>query len=67
MSTTALGASHDLISVTRSGANTFATEVFVYHRNEAFNATNFFNKAAGAGEGARAVSTSSASTWAGPS
>ena len=33
--------------VTRSGANTFATEVFVYHRNEAFNATNFFNKAAG--------------------
>ena len=27
--------------------NTFATEVFVYHRNEAFNANNFFNKAAG--------------------
>ena len=33
--------------VTRAGGNTFATEVFVYHRNEAFNATNFFNKAAG--------------------
>ena len=33
--------------VTRSGGNTFATEVFLYHRNEAFNATNFFNKAAG--------------------
>ena len=33
--------------VTRSGGNSFATEVFVYHRNEAFNATNFFNKAAG--------------------
>ena len=33
--------------VTRSGGNTFATEVFVYHRNEAFNANNFFNKAAG--------------------
>ena len=33
--------------VTRSGGNSFDTEVFVYHRNEAFNATNFFNKAAG--------------------
>ena len=33
--------------VTRSGSNTLGTEVFYYHRNEAFNATNFFNKAAG--------------------
>ena len=33
--------------VTRAGGNSFDTEVFVYHRNEAFNATNFFNKAAG--------------------
>ena len=33
--------------VTRSGANSFDTEVFVYHRNETLNATNFFNKAAG--------------------
>ena len=33
--------------VTRSGGNSFDTEVFFHHRNEAFNATNFFNKAAG--------------------
>ncbi len=33
--------------VTRSGGNSFDTEVFAYHRNEAFNANNFFNKAAG--------------------
>ena len=33
--------------VTRSGANTFAAEGFAYHRNESFNANNFFNKAAG--------------------
>ena len=33
--------------VTRAGGNSFDTEVFFYHRNEAFNATNFFNKAAG--------------------
>ena len=33
--------------VTRSGGNSFDTEVFAYHRNEAFNANSFFNKAAG--------------------
>ena len=33
--------------VTRSGSNSFNTEAFFYHKNEAFNATNFFNKAAG--------------------
>ena len=41
-----LGASQTQF-VTRSGGNSFDTEVFFYHRNEAFNATNFFNKAAG--------------------
>ena len=41
-----LGASQTQF-VTRSGGNSFDTEVFAYHRNEAFNATNFFNKAAG--------------------
>ena len=41
-----LGASQTQF-VTRSGGNSFDTEVFFYHRNEALNATNFFNKAAG--------------------
>ena len=41
-----LGASQTQF-VTRSGGNRFDTEAFFYHRNEAFNATNFFNKAAG--------------------
>ena len=41
-----LGASQTQF-VTRSGGNSLDTEVFFYHRNEAFNATNFFNKAAG--------------------
>ena len=41
-----LGASQTQF-VTRSGGNSFDTEVFLYHRNEAFNATNYFNKAAG--------------------
>ena len=40
-----LGASQTQF-VTRSGSNSFNTEAFFYHRNEAFNATNFFNKAA---------------------
>ena len=33
--------------VTRSGGNEFHGEVFYYHRNDALNATNFFNNAAG--------------------
>ena len=41
-----LGASQTRF-VTRSGSNAFNTEAFVYHRNESFNATNFFNKVAG--------------------
>ncbi len=41
-----LGASQTQF-VTRSGSNAFSTEAFFYHRNESFNATNFFNKLAG--------------------
>ena len=33
--------------VTRSGSNPFSSEVFFNHRNEALNANNYFNKAAG--------------------
>ena len=33
--------------VTRSGSNEFRGEVFYYHRNDALNANNFFNNAAG--------------------
>ncbi len=33
--------------VTRSGGNAFHGEVFYYHRNDALNATNYFNNAAG--------------------
>ena len=41
-----LGASQTQF-VTRSGSNTFNSEVFFYHRNEALNANTYFNKAAG--------------------
>ena len=41
-----LGASQTQF-VTRSGGNTFNSEVFFYHRNEALNANSYFNKAAG--------------------
>ena len=41
-----LGASQTQF-VTRSGSNTFSSEVFFYHRNEALNANSYFNKAAG--------------------
>jgi hypothetical protein len=41
-----LGASQTRF-VTRSGGNTFNSEVFFNHRNEALNANNYFNKAAG--------------------
>ncbi len=41
-----LGASQTQF-VTRSGSNTFNSEVFFYHRNEALNANDYFNKAAG--------------------
>ena len=41
-----LGASQTQF-VTRSGSNTFNSEVFFYHRNEALNANSYFNKAAG--------------------
>ena len=41
-----LGASQTQF-VTRSGSNTFNSEVFLYHRNESLNANNYFNKAAG--------------------
>ena len=33
--------------VTRSGGNAYHGEVFYYHRNDALNATNYFNNAAG--------------------
>ncbi len=33
--------------VTRSGSNEFHGELFYYHRNDALNANNFFNNAAG--------------------
>ena len=41
-----LGASQTQF-VTRSGGNEFHGELFYYHRNDALNATNFFNNAAG--------------------
>ena len=41
-----LGASQTQF-VTRSGSNTFNSEVFFNHRNEALNANDYFNKAAG--------------------
>ena len=41
-----LGASQTQF-VTRSGGNTFNSEVFFNHRNEALNANDYFNKAAG--------------------
>ena len=41
-----LGASQTQF-VTRSGSNTFSSEVFFNHRNEALNANDYFNKAAG--------------------
>ena len=41
-----LGASQTQF-VTRSGTNTFSSETFFYHRNEALNANDYFNKAAG--------------------
>ena len=41
-----LGASQTQL-VTRSGTNALSTEAFFYHRNESFNANNFFNKLAG--------------------
>ena len=41
-----LGASQTQF-VTRSGSNTFNSEMFFYHRNEALNANSYFNKAAG--------------------
>ena len=41
-----LGASQTQF-VTRSGGNAWHGEAFYYHRNEAFNANNFFNNASG--------------------